>query len=159
MEMERKKDEKEKPSTFENILGTLGKMANGWSRVVEAFKSGRSSELKETLIGKGFEAFSQSAQIQVSKGIKEEHLERYVNNLATRIKVPDDRKGDLVHVLEDSMITDSNVWNCFDTAFSVDAGGNVKFASILSARNEETGKYDFIFSDITSTFNLLLILW
>jgi hypothetical protein len=144
----------EKPSTFDNLVGSFMKLTNKWSQIVDAFKTTRSSEIKERILGKGFEYFSQSAQIQISKGIKGEYFPTFIKHLETRVKVPEERQDDLKMVLEESMFTDSNVWTAFNTLFSVDNGGNTKFCSILVARNDETDKYDFVFTDMKADFKL-----
>ena len=145
---------KEKPSTFENLFNSFMKVTNSWTKIIDTFKTTRSSTVKETLLGKGFEAFSSSAQVQVTKGVREEFLDKYLNNLATRVKVPEERKTDLILVLEESKWADSSVWSAYNNVFSVDNGGNTKFVSILCARNETKGTYDFVFSDVKAEFKL-----
>jgi len=144
----------EKPSTWDNLLSGIGKLTNQWSSIVSAFKTKRSSTLKEVLKGKGFDFFSQSAQIQISKGIKEEFIDKYVANLVKRIKVPEERKEDLEMALEEIQWGSSSVWTAFNTLFSIDTTGETKFCSILTSKNEEKGTYDFVFTDIKASFKL-----
>jgi hypothetical protein len=148
------KPEPAKPSTMDNLIGAFSKLTNQWGRVIDTFKTTRSSEIKERLIGKGFDAFNQSAQIQIIKGIKEEFFDKYLNHLETRIKVPEERQEDLKMVLEECKWADSNVWSAFNTVFSIDKGGNTKFTSIIVNRNDEKNTYDFVFSDIKADFVL-----
>lgn len=145
--------EPSKPSTWDNIIGAFGKLTNKWSQIVDAFKTTRTSEIKERILGKGFDYFSQSAQIQISKNVKEQYIDQYLGHLETRIKVPSDRQEDLKMSLEEIKWADSTVWSAFDTLFSIDTQGNVKFASILAARND-AGNYDFVYTDIKADFKL-----
>jgi len=146
--------DKEKPSTFENLFSSFMKVTNQWSRIIDAFKTVRSSEVKQTLLGKGFEYFSQSAQVQISKGIKEEFFDKYLDWVYKRIKVPEERKQDVQGGLEPARWGDSTMWLASNILFSVEKGGNVKFASILCARNDVKNTYDFVFQDIQSEFKL-----
>jgi hypothetical protein len=143
-----------KPSMLEQLTSSFMKITNHWGQIVENFKTSRSSEIKERLTGKGFEYFSQQAQIQISKGIKEEHFDKFISHIEKRLKVPAERQDDLGMALEESKWTESNIWTCFNTLFSVDQGGNTKFSSIIVGRNDEKGTYDFIFSDIKADFKL-----
>ena len=106
------------------------------------------------MLGKGYEYFSQSAQIQITKKVKGEFIDQYLKHLAGRIKVPAERQEDLSMVLEESKWTESNVWTGFDTVFSIDKGGNTKFASILISRDDKNDTYDLIFTDIKADFKL-----
>lgn len=142
------------PSTWDNLIGCFDKLTNKWRQIVDTFKTTRSSEIKERLLGKGFEYFNQSAQIQISKKVKGEFIDQYLAHLQTRIKVPADRQEDLKMVLEESKWSESNVWTGFDTLFSLDKGGNTKFASILVTKDDTADTYDFIFTDIKADFKL-----
>jgi hypothetical protein len=146
-------DKPEKPSTWDNLIGAFGKLTNKWSQIVDAFKTTRNTEIKERILGKGFDYFSQNAQIQISKGVKEEYLDTYLKHLETRLKVPTQNQEDLKMTLEEIKFTDSSVWSAFDTLFSIDTQGSVKFASILSSRND-SGSYDFVYTDIKGDFKL-----
>jgi hypothetical protein len=149
------KPEVPKPkSTWDNLIGAVGSLTNNWGKIVENFKTKRSSTLKQTLQGKGFDHFAQSAQIQISKGIKAEHFEKYLTHLEKRLKVPEERQEDLKMVLEESMWVQSNVWTAFNTLFAVDTIGNTKFCSILIGKNEEKDTYDVVFTDIKADFKL-----
>jgi hypothetical protein len=142
-----------KPSTWDNIVGAFGKLVNKWGAIVDAFKTTRNSEIKEKLIGKGFDYFKDSAQIQISKGVKAEYVDQYLSHLETRIKVPSDRQEDLKMSLEEIKWADSTIWSAFDTLFSIDTQGNVKYASILASRNDQ-GNYDFVYTDVKAEFKL-----
>jgi hypothetical protein len=142
------------PTTWDNLVTLFDHLTNNWKRLIDTFKTTRSSEIKERLLGKGFEYFSQSAQLQITKKVKGQFIDQYFKHLATRIKVPAERQGDLAMVLEESKWTESNVWTGFDTVFSIDKGGNTKFASILIARDDTADTYDFIFTDVKADFKL-----
>jgi hypothetical protein len=142
------------PSTWDNLIGAFDKLTNNWKRIVDTFKTTRSSEIKERIMGKGFDYFKQSAQIQISKGVKGEYIDKFIAHLQSRIKVPADRQGDLAMVLEETKWSESNVWTAFDTLFSIDNGGSTKFASILVSRNEDKDTYDFVFTDVKADFKL-----
>lgn len=146
--------EPKKPSTWDNLADSFMKLTNNWTRIVQAFKTTRSSVIKERLIGKGFDKFNESAQIQILKGIKDKDFDKFIDHLARRVKVPEERKEDLKMVLEESKWADSNVWTAFNTLFSKDAGGTTKFASIIISKDPNEDKYHVIFSDIKAEFAL-----
>lgn len=152
----KKEDAPEKPNMFETLFASFMKVTNNWKQIVDTFKSGRSQEIMEKLKGKGFEYFSQDAQVQITTGIKEEYFDKFVASLMKRIKVPEGRQDDIESAVEVARFADRQMWSAFNTLFNVDEGGNVKFASVLINRNEKGGKdfFDFVFTDLKSTFKL-----
>jgi len=140
--------------TWDLIVSTFWKLTDGWSKIVNAFKTTRSSELKERLLGKGFDYFAQSAAMQISKGIKGQYIDAFLDHVETRIKVPAERTADLKMFLEECKWVESNIWTAFNTLFSIDKGGNTKFASILISRNDSNDTYDFFYNDIKADFYL-----
>lgn len=152
----KKADEKDKPSTWDTLFKGFMDVTNNWKRVVDAFHTGRSTEIVEKLKGEGFEKFYQDAQVQITTGIKEEYFDRFTEMLLSRIKVPEGRQDDIQGALEVARFADRQMWSAFNTLFNIDDGGNVKFASIIVNRNEKNGKdvYDFVFTDLKSTFKL-----
>jgi hypothetical protein len=140
--------------TWDLIVSSFWKLTDGWSKIVNAFKTTRSSELKQKLLGKGFDYFSQSAAMQISKGIKGQYIDAFLDHVQTRIKVPAERTADLKMVLEECKWVESNIWTAYNTLFSINQGGDTKFASILIARNDANDTYDFFYNDIKAEFNL-----
>ena len=85
----KKEDEKDKPSTWDTLFKGFMDVTNGWKKVVDAFHTGRTTEIVEKLKGEGFEKFYQDAQVQITTGIKEEYFDRFTEILLGRIKVPE----------------------------------------------------------------------
>jgi hypothetical protein len=159
----KKEDDKKKedgdtpaPSTWDTLFKGFMDITNNWKRVVDAFKSGNSQEIIEKLKGEGFEHFSQDAQVQIITGVRDEYFDKLLENVAKRIKVPEGRKEDVEGALETARFGDTQVWSAFNTLYDIDAGGNVKFASVLISRSVKDGKdvFDVVFSDLKSTFKL-----
>lgn len=149
-------DAPEKPNMFDTLFASFMKVTNNWKNIVDTFRSGRSQEIMEKLKGKGFEYFSQDAQVQITTGIREEYFDKFIASLMKRIKVPEGRQDDIESAVEVARFADRQMWSAFNTLFNVDDGGNVKFASVLINRNEKGGKdfFDFVFTDLKSTFKL-----
>jgi hypothetical protein len=144
---------KPEPSVLDNLIGSFMKLTNGWSKIVEAFKTTRSSEIKKRILGKGFDYFKQSAQIQVIS-IKAAFLDNYLINLEKKIAVPEKYKSSLTMIIEECRWADSNVWNAFETMFDINNGGDIKFASIVVAFNDKKNTYDFLINDVQADFKL-----
>ncbi len=143
----------DKPSTWDYLIEAFGKLSNNWAKFVDAFKNTRNTEIKERVLGLGFDYFSRQAEIQVYKGVKREYFYNYLEHLKARLKVPNYRTEDIKEMLEQIQFTDNNVWSAFDLLFFIDTQGNVKYASILASFNE-SGNYDFIYCDIKAEFKL-----
>jgi len=147
-------EEKEAKGGFVKLIESLMPVTGSWTNFVGAFKSTRSSTLKERLTGVGFDNFYQKASMQVGKGLAADKIDAYLEHLSRRIQVPAERQEDLKDVLEEIKYIDHNIWTANNILFSVDNGGNSKFVSLLSHRDEKTNKYDFVVCDIQSTFVL-----
>jgi len=140
-------------------MGTIAKYSTSFGRIIEAFKSSRSEKIKQTLLGKGFKQFDESAQLQIVKGLKASYLDKFLAHLVKRLKVPKERQNDLKDVLEETKWVDNNTWMAFNTIYSVNVGGQTKFCSILIGKTEgKKGKnqdtYDALISDVEATFQL-----
>lgn len=141
-----------KAGVWDIIKSALGAISTSWPTIIKNFKTTKTSSVKERLVGKGFTYFSQSAQIQVSKGISEENYDKFIAIIAKRLKVPEERKEDLGDVLETAKYAEKQAWVAFNTLYSLDKIGNTKYATIMVAKDENTGKYDMIISDIIADF-------
>ena len=149
-------DKPEKPNMMETLVNSFMKVTNNWKQIVDAFHTGRSTEIMEKLKGEGFEKFAQDAQVQITTGIKEEYFDKFVTSLMKRVRVPEGRQEDIEGAIEVARFADRQMWSAFNTLFNIDDGGNVKFASIIINRNEKNGKdfFDFVFTDLKSSFKL-----
>lgn len=142
------------PSTWDNLFSSLLKVTNEWSRLVEAFKTVRSEEVKQIITGKGFEYFNEKAQIQIAKGVKGSYIDTFLSHVEERLLVPPERQKTLSDIMEECKYVEKNVWTAFNTLFDINTGGDTKFASLLIARNEENDTYDVVISDIQAQFKL-----
>jgi hypothetical protein len=150
------KADEPKPEIWQTLIKGFMDITNNWKKIVDAFHTGRSTEIIEKLKGEGFEKFYQDAQVQITTGIKDEYFDRFTENLMKRIKVPEGRQDDINGALEVARFADRQMWSAFNTLYNVDNGGDVKFASVIVNRGEKDGKdvYDFVFTDLKSTFTL-----
>jgi len=124
------------------------------SGIVSAFKTTTSTTIKERINGVGFKKFEESAQYQKVTGLKEEFLDKFLDHLAERFVVPENNRKDLKNVLEEIQWADSNEWQCFNIVFSTGAGGQVKTAALMANHDDKNAKYNFVFTDITASFEL-----
>jgi len=141
-------------SLTDNLLGALSSLTNNWTKITQNFKTSRSNTVINTIKGKGYTSFSQSAQVQISKGIKDEYFDKYLESLGKRIKIPSERQEDLNEVLGTSRFMDSSVWSAFNTLFSLANGGETKFVTVLIGRDDVKNTFDVVFTDIKATFQL-----
>ena len=74
----------------------ISAVTKAWSSIVSAFKTTKTSELKEILQGKGFSYFSQSAQVQKITGLVESYYPHFQQELITRLKIPSDKQTDFL---------------------------------------------------------------
>lgn len=137
---------------FAVLKSAFGFITTDWPKIVETFKISKTSTIKETLLGKGFSYFAQSAQIQISKGLEEANFDKFMGYIAKRLKVPEERRDDLTDVVETAKFVEKQAWVAFNTLYSVDKIGNTKFATLLIGKDEQTGKYDIVLSDVQADF-------
>jgi hypothetical protein len=154
-----KKEEEEGSSGWKKAFGAFMDVTNNWKNVVQAFKTTRSSTIKEKLLGQGFKKFSQSATIQISRGIEDSHFQEILGRTIKRLKVPDERSGALESVIQDIPYIRDNMWSAVNTGFSIDNGGKFKFVSILTHKNFKQKEWDLMVTDIDADFFLMPDVW
>lgn len=145
-----------------------------WESIVNAFKTTKTSELKQILQGNGFNYYSQSGEMQKVTGLVESYYDTFANELLGRIQVPDDKKTafqriffkknslkyiDLFFIYLEffgdfKYIEDDNEWKAFHTVFSIGAGGECKFVAILAHHNTTTHTIDLLIGDFVASFKL-----
>jgi hypothetical protein len=141
-------------SDGEDLLSkALGKLGNVWGKVLKIFHNSRSSVIKERLIQNGFSKFYQSCQIQIIHNLMPQGLDRFFKLIETRLNIPENKRKIVSMILEESSYAETNIWGCFDIAFSIDKEGKTKFASIFSNRSEN-GKFTYVIIEIVSEFEL-----
>jgi hypothetical protein len=143
-----------KPSSFDNLISGLFKSSNVYLQMVEAFKTKRTSELDRIIEGKGFEHFAATGQVKITKGIKEEYIEKYVNNLFKIIKVPAAHVDAIEGTLSEIQFGEKNYWNNYKTAFDLGENSESKFCSIFTYKDEVKNVYDIVYLDFQGTFKL-----
>jgi len=139
---------------FDKLVDGLFKSTNVYAKMVETFKTKRTSELKQVMEGKGFEHFAAEGQVKITKGIKEQYLEKYVQNLSKIIKVPDTHREAIEGILGEIMFAEKNLWNNFKTAFDIGVTSQSKFCSIFTYKDEVKNTYDVVYLDFIGTFKL-----
>jgi len=157
---EKKPEKKEDGGKKETIWQTFGhltdlakSLVNTWGETLKFCKNSRTNSFKEKLVSKGFTYFHQVAGVQVGKGLEANNLDLYLDSLMHRIKMPKERQEELKYALQDVKLFDTNVWAVANTLFDIGTKGDSKFVSIFYHKNTE-GKYDFIISDLQTTFQL-----
>jgi len=142
------------PSSFDNLISGLFKSSNVYLQMVQAFKTKRTSELDRIIEGKGFEHFAATGQVKITKGIKEEYIEKYIRNLFSLIKVPAAHKDAVEGTLSEIQFSEKNYWNNYKTAFDLGATSESKFCSIFTYKDEVKNVYDIVYLDFQGTFKL-----
>jgi len=107
-------------NSFDKLTDGLLKSTNVYMKAVEAFKTKRTSELVKILDGKGFEHFAATGQVKVSKGIKEQYLDKYIANLSKIVKVPTTHQDAIDGILSEIQFAEKNFWNNYKTAFDIE---------------------------------------
>jgi len=74
------------------VKSAITLVTSTWEGIVSAFKTTKTSELKEILQGKGFSYFAESGEMQKVTGLMESYYDTFANELLTRVQVPDDKK-------------------------------------------------------------------
>jgi len=148
------KKEKERGFNWNKLVSGFTDATNGWKQFTSAFKTTRSSTIKERIVGKGFDSFRNSAQINISKRIPPASWNRYLASLSKRMKVPADRANDLALVLEDSEYIPENIWSAINTLFSIGSGGTVNYASLYIYQDTRLNEYTVVYSDVQAEFTL-----
>lgn len=141
-------------SSFDHLVDGIAKASNTYSKIVDAFKSKNTSEFKQILEGKGFEHFAATGQVKVTKGLRPESLDKYINNLTKLIKVPENHIEAITGVLSEIEFAEKNLWNNYKTAFDIGQENLAKFCSIYTYRDETKNVYDVVYLDFQGTFRL-----
>jgi len=149
-----KKDEKSVGDKIGDLIGAITKGANAWTQIASAFKTKITETVKEKIAGKGFEYYNNNSQIQITKGLKGEYLDKFTTRLAERAKVPAEKEKSFKEVLEEVSWADSTVWSALETVFAIDTVGNAKAVNFWINHNDATDKYDFIYSEVKADFKL-----
>lgn len=74
------------------VKSAITLVTSTWQSIVSAFKTTKTSELKEILQGKGFSYFAESGEMQKVTGMVESYYDTFANELIGRVQVPDDKK-------------------------------------------------------------------
>ena len=74
------------------VKGAITIVTETWTSIVNAFKTTKTSELKEILQGKGFSYFSEAGEMQKITGLVESYYDTFANELIGRLQVPDEKK-------------------------------------------------------------------
>jgi hypothetical protein len=146
-------DDKDK-GNGEMVKNVLSGLEGPMNKALDFLKSGRSTTIVKEVIGEGFDRFVATAVVRVMKSIKAEAFETVLKTVERSIKVPEDRQQEVYDAIDMSQYVESNLWSIYDTLFSVDEGGQVKYVSLMIVRNDEDAQYHIILIDIAATFKL-----
>ena len=138
---------------FDFLSSAFQKLTNIWPTIIGTLSTKRTTTVTQILEPKGFTFFDQTAHIQIVKGLRQEGMDPFCNVIAKRMGVPDNRRKDLIDVLEGTQYIESSVWSMFDIVFSVGETGVVKYGSIFSNKDTD-GKFNFIIVEMDASFNL-----
>lgn len=141
-------------SSFDKLADGLLKSSNVYLKLVEAFKTKRTREIDQVLEGKGFEQFSATGVVKMTKGIKGERFGDYIKILKRIVKVPEEHLDAIDGVLETIEFADKDFWNNFKNAFSVGETSSAKFVSIYAYANQDDNTYDIVYLDVEGQFKL-----
>jgi len=141
-------------SSLDQLTDGLYKSSNIFQKVVDIFKTKNNTELKEIVQGKGFGYFAATGQVKISKGIKEQFMDKYIQNLSRLLKVPESHKNAILGILDEIGFSDKNIWTNFKTAFNIGADSESKFCSIYFFKDDLKDAYDIVYIDFQGTFKL-----
>lgn len=71
----------------------ISSVTASWGSIVNAFKTTRTSELKQILQGNGFNYYSQSGEMQKITGLSEKYYDTFCTHLLGRLQVPEGKKS------------------------------------------------------------------
>lgn len=71
----------------------ISSVTASWGSIVNAFKTTRTSELKQILQGNGFSYYSQSGEMQKITGLSEKYYDTFCTHLLGRLQVPEGKKA------------------------------------------------------------------
>jgi len=151
---------KEKEEVIDKLLGIIGKGANVYKNVVDAFKTERKSEIVKEIKREGFDSINQSAEFQFASGIDAEFFqETWIPGLLNYFEVPEDKKNQFRIALQTSLKSEKNAWNSYNLFFDKDKqeDNNMYSASILSYLVDEPGvkpKYYAMYMIVKTKFKL-----
>jgi hypothetical protein len=142
------------PNPFTSLLSTVDKITYIWSQIVTVFRTTRTSTLKTKLLQKGFDYFNESAQLQISKSISADYIDRVLGNLQKKIKIPQEKQEGFNLMMEEALFSETMAWSGFNTMFSVDKGGQIRYSNILISQDVERNTYDLFLIDVNAEFKL-----
>jgi len=106
---------KEKEEVIDKLLGIIGKGANVYKNVVDAFKTERKSEIVKEIKREGFDSINQSAEFQFASGIDAAFFqETWIPGLLNYFEVPADKKNQFQIALQTSLKSEKNAWNSYN---------------------------------------------
>jgi hypothetical protein len=141
-------------NSFDKLLDGIFKSTNTYARLVETFKTKRTSSIDQVLEGKGFSDFSATGVVKMTKGIKASRFSDYIKLLKKIIKVPAEHTESIDAVLETIEFAEKDFWNNYKNAFSVGQQSQAKFVSIYAYANLDAETYDIVYLNVEGTFKL-----
>ena len=135
------------------LQSLIEKVSNVWNDTLNVFRSKQKTSIVKNIINRGFDFFDQTTQIQVFKSLKQEGLEKLINVTSSRLNIPLENYENLRIAMRDIIYSDANIWNLYDVIFSINTGGETKFVSIFSSRNDDN-TFNFVIVDVKNSFIL-----
>jgi hypothetical protein len=152
---------KETPAGGADWATSFGKLADGliksqnvYLQLADALKTKRTKEIDRVLEGKGFDHFSSTGVVKMTKGIKAEKFDDYIKLLKKIIKVPAELSESIDAVLETIQFAEKDFWNNYKNAFSTGETNLAKFVSIYAYSNLDKNTYDIVYLNVEGTFKL-----
>jgi hypothetical protein len=121
---------------------------------VAAFHTGTYSRIKAQLKQNGFAYFAQKATYKVISGLREQYIDKYLDNLAREISVPTNKIKEFKNAVEEVQWTDGSLFTVFNTAFDRDHLGNINFITMLFQHDVAAQKYNGLVAYMTTDFKL-----
>lgn len=140
---------------IKNAENLINMITETWGKLVNTFKTTRSSTLKEKIQKQGFQTFKGRAMVQAGVGVRENFYEKFIEKLAIKIEMPEATRKLFVSALEEAEYGDANSWIGFDILYEKDQKQDkVDYATVVVNYREDAKKFDVLFSYLNADFKL-----
>lgn len=111
-------------------------------------------EKVEEIVGRGFDVFKQSVDIQKLDGVAYKNLKELFSMLKSQLNLPSSYESEINDALSTIKYEESTTWIVFKLAFSENKGGSCRDVVILAHNNPDKKTTDWIVGNVAATFDL-----
>lgn len=125
-----------------------------WPKFVAAFKSTSSTELKEKLVGVGFDYFSGHSTMDYLHELDAEYVPQYINVLMDSLEVPENKREAFAAKVNLMPHMSDGEFSVYDLTYTSGPGGDCKYVCIIMVNDRVKNTSSFMVSDIRASFHL-----